>query len=185
MRPQTPITPALALAPDFAEAHNNLGNLLADRGQVEAAMTAYRRATDLQPENAAATAQLYYQCQLACDWAEVERLALILDRQTDAALAAGQCPGETPFGALARPLSPARRGAIAQAWAPETRRRTAPPACPNLVDELSDDLPWLVSGQLGPREVVHDRSTASAKVETVQHLRSPGSVLGLPDHVRR
>ena len=122
---------ALELVPDFAEAHNNIGNLLADRGLVEAAIVAYRRAISLQPENAAATAQLFYQSQLACDWAEVERLGPILDWQTDAAFTAGERPGETPFGSLARALPPARRGAIARAWAPETCRRMARPASPS------------------------------------------------------
>ena len=47
------------------------------REAIAARMTELQEAIRRDPENAAATAQLYYQCQLACDWAEVERLGVL------------------------------------------------------------------------------------------------------------
>ena len=38
---------ALALKPDFAEAHNNLGTALQDQGKVDEAVAQYRRALGL------------------------------------------------------------------------------------------------------------------------------------------
>ena len=40
----------LALSPDYAEAHNNLGNALQERGQVPDAETCYRQAVSLKPD---------------------------------------------------------------------------------------------------------------------------------------
>ncbi len=43
---------ALQLNPDYAEAHNNVGNILREMGKMEAAIGAYLRAARLQPDNA-------------------------------------------------------------------------------------------------------------------------------------
>src|SRR5262249_45131000 len=43
-------TPSTEFKPDYAGAHNGLGGLLADRGQLEEAIAEYRAATDLRPE---------------------------------------------------------------------------------------------------------------------------------------
>ena len=43
----------MEIAPDLAEAHNNLGNALRGLGRLEAAEAALRRALRLQPSNAA------------------------------------------------------------------------------------------------------------------------------------
>ena len=40
---------ALELQPDFAKAHNNLGNALRDLGQLDDSEAAYRRALKLDP----------------------------------------------------------------------------------------------------------------------------------------
>ncbi len=45
---------ALALAPTCAEAHNNLGNALAGRGQVDSAIAHYQRALEIKPDYAEA-----------------------------------------------------------------------------------------------------------------------------------
>ncbi|WP_146747635.1 O-linked N-acetylglucosamine transferase, SPINDLY family protein [Paramagnetospirillum kuznetsovii] len=44
------IARAVALKPDFAEAHSNLGNALKDLGRIDAAMASYGRATALKPD---------------------------------------------------------------------------------------------------------------------------------------
>ncbi len=45
---------ALELRPDFAEAHNNLGNALKDQGELDQAIACYRRALQLKPDYAEA-----------------------------------------------------------------------------------------------------------------------------------
>ena len=46
---------ALELKPDYAEAHNNLGNALKDQGKLDEAVACYRRALELKPDFAEAT----------------------------------------------------------------------------------------------------------------------------------
>ena len=46
---------ALELKPDYAEAHNNLGNALKDQGKLDEAVACYRRALELKPDYAEAT----------------------------------------------------------------------------------------------------------------------------------
>ena len=45
---------ALKIKPDYAEAHNNLGNALAGRGQVDEAIAHYQKALELKPDYAEA-----------------------------------------------------------------------------------------------------------------------------------
>ncbi len=45
---------ALELKPDYAEAHNNLGNALIGQGKSDAAATCYQRALELKPDYAEA-----------------------------------------------------------------------------------------------------------------------------------
>ena len=45
---------ALAIMPDFAEAHNNLGNVLLQRGKTDGAMAHFQKALAFQPDYAAA-----------------------------------------------------------------------------------------------------------------------------------
>ena len=45
---------ALELKPDYAVAHNNLGNALKDQGKLDEAAACYRRALELKPDYAAA-----------------------------------------------------------------------------------------------------------------------------------
>ena len=45
---------ALELKPDYAKAHNNLGNALKDQGKLDEAVACYRRALELKPDYAEA-----------------------------------------------------------------------------------------------------------------------------------
>jgi protein O-GlcNAc transferase len=45
---------ALELKPDYAEAHNNLGNAFNDQGKLDEAVACYRRALELKPDFAEA-----------------------------------------------------------------------------------------------------------------------------------
>ncbi len=49
---------AIALKPDYAEAHSNLGNALNDQGRLEEAVVVYRRALELKPDLAEAHSNL-------------------------------------------------------------------------------------------------------------------------------
>ncbi len=49
---------ALALKPDYAEAHSNLGNVLKDQGKLNEAVASYRRALELKPDFAEAHGNL-------------------------------------------------------------------------------------------------------------------------------
>jgi Tfp pilus assembly protein PilF len=49
---------ALEVRPDFAEVHNNVGTLLAGRGQADAAIAHYRRALAIDPQFASARSNL-------------------------------------------------------------------------------------------------------------------------------
>ena len=51
---------AVALKPDFAEAHNSLGNALKDQGQFDEAQRAYERAVELGPRSGRYYHQLLY-----------------------------------------------------------------------------------------------------------------------------
>ena len=50
MRPIAHYRRPLEIKPDYAEAHNNLGNALAARGQVDEAIVHYRKALEIMPD---------------------------------------------------------------------------------------------------------------------------------------
>ena len=49
-RPSPIIGKALEIKPDYAEAHNNLGNALAGRGQFDEAIAHFRKALEIKPD---------------------------------------------------------------------------------------------------------------------------------------
>ena len=49
---------AVELNPNYAEAHNNLGNALRDQGKLDEAIARYRRAVELKPDYAEAHGNL-------------------------------------------------------------------------------------------------------------------------------
>ena len=53
------------MKPDYAEAHNNLGNAFKDQGRPEEAVACCRRAVELSPDSAALHSNLLY-AQLFC-----------------------------------------------------------------------------------------------------------------------
>jgi tetratricopeptide (TPR) repeat protein len=66
------MTKALAIKPDYAEAHNNLGNALKDLGRAEEAVASFRKALDVKPDNAKAHFNLG---NLLCDLGEHDAAA--------------------------------------------------------------------------------------------------------------
>ena len=53
-RSHRPFQKAIEIKPDYAEAHNNLGNALAGRGQVDEAIAHYQKALEIKPDYAEA-----------------------------------------------------------------------------------------------------------------------------------
>ena len=51
----------MKIKPDYAEAHNNLGNVLAGRGQIDEAIAHYQKALEIKPDYADARRN----CELA------------------------------------------------------------------------------------------------------------------------
>ena len=79
---------ALRLKPDYAEAHNNLGNVLWDQGKLEEAEASYREALRLKPDYAEAHTNLGFYWLLhgnfAQGWPEYEWRRLTKDNRRHA-----------------------------------------------------------------------------------------------------
>ena len=56
------------MKPDYAEAHNNLGNALQDQGKLDEAIACYRRALELKPDYAEAHTNLGIALQARGSW---------------------------------------------------------------------------------------------------------------------
>ena len=117
---------ALALDAGDADALYNLANLFNRRVRLEEAVATYRKVLSLRPGDQDATAQLFHLLQRACDWSAMGALEGGLDRLTDAALAAGGCPGETAFMSITRHMDPGRNHAVARAWSKSIQARFEP-----------------------------------------------------------
>src|SRR5438045_453178 len=63
---------AVAIKPDFAEVHNNLGNALRLAGRLDEAVECYRRAIDAKPGFAQAVGQYVFLQRMLCVWREPE-----------------------------------------------------------------------------------------------------------------
>ena len=59
---------AIALKPDLAEAHNNLGNALKDQGRLDEALACFRRAVELKPAYSTAASNLVYSLHFHPDY---------------------------------------------------------------------------------------------------------------------
>ncbi len=116
---------AVALDPGYTEARVNLGHQLKEHGRIDEAIELLSAVLRDHPDHPDATAELVYVLQHACQWRGLDERGAALDRQTDAALAAGHRPGETPFGSLTRHSDPARHLAIARGWADGIERHMA------------------------------------------------------------
>ena len=66
---------AVERKPDYAEAHNNLGNALRDQGELEEAIACYRRALELKAGFPASLGSLVHALQHVCRWEELSALS--------------------------------------------------------------------------------------------------------------
>ncbi len=107
---------ALKIKPDYTSAGHNLGNTLKDLGKLDQAAAEYRRVLALDPGHGAAQAMLVYMLEHVCDWEKLGVESAKLEGLTDAALAGGGKPGETPFTNIIRCDDAARNLAVAKAW---------------------------------------------------------------------
>src|SRR5581483_7711756 len=64
---------AIALKPDYADAHHCRGNILSDLRRLDEALASYGRAIAIRPEASASLAAFVYVALGICDWPAVER----------------------------------------------------------------------------------------------------------------
>ena len=57
---ETSYRKAIALKPDYAEAHNNLGNILKEQGKLDESEACFRQAIELKPDFAEAHSNLLF-----------------------------------------------------------------------------------------------------------------------------
>ena len=111
---------SLRLAPANVATLKALGQTLQGRGEMEAAIDAYRKALAVDPEHGEILALLVYQLRQNCDWAglaELEERLLGLVRRG--------APEVPPFIILTLASTPADQLAAARAW---SRKHERPPA---------------------------------------------------------
>ena len=65
---------ALQLKPDFAEAHNNLGNVFMDQGKPDEAAACYQRALQLKTDYVEAHNNLGNVFKVAANWTKPRRV---------------------------------------------------------------------------------------------------------------
>ena len=106
---------ALALDATYASAYRNLAQALIALGRLKDAIAAFECALELDPDDDVAAAELLHACLNGCAWDGLAHLAATVDRLTDAVLAQGGMPGETPFMNISRCDDPARNLRIAAA----------------------------------------------------------------------
>jgi len=117
---------AIRLNPRQTVAHQTLATLHKDAGRIGEAMAAYRTVLELEPANARARAMLYHLSRQSCAWDLLPALEAAMDRDTEAALAAGRRPGAGPFVAIARSTDPAFACRVAKAAAADVARQCMP-----------------------------------------------------------
>ena len=103
--------------PDNAQNWKRLGERLFEKKDLNGAIEATDRALDLDPNYTEALANLANQLRQACDWPDLAKVEVELDKQTAPAIAAGHKCGEPPMLSLIRSPDPLRHRAIADATA--------------------------------------------------------------------
>ena len=119
------ITRALAIKPDYAEAHSNLGNVLQHLGRLEEAVACYQKALDAKPDDAGAAAMLLHQLQHACAWRDFDILEQKVRALTTVSIKEGQKIGVSPFVHITHCPEPSENHAVARAWSREITQRMA------------------------------------------------------------
>ena len=107
---------ALALAPTDLAALLALVPVLSALDRTEEAIAAGRRALAIDSNSGAAVSTLWLLLRCACRWRDAEALASRLQELTDAALAAGAVPDQSPADFLLASMDGPRLRRIAQAW---------------------------------------------------------------------
>lgn len=116
---------ALDLAPTDVPTLAALMPTLAALDRPDEAIAAGRRALALAPEHGPAAVRLLGLLQATCRWREAAGVAALVDRLTDAALAEGAVPDQTPGGFLAHSMDVAKLRRIAAAWSRAAVARVA------------------------------------------------------------
>ncbi len=120
---------AVDLAPRFADAWVNLGNLQRDRNHPADAIASYRRALDAAPQRLDAAASLYWLQREACDWTDLDGLEQRLVGSVRQHRGEQPVP-VPPFASLVLPLTPAELRDLAASHANKAERE-ARALCPD------------------------------------------------------
>lgn len=107
---------ALTLAPADLPALLAVMPVLSALERSEEAIAAGRRALAIDPNNGGAANGLWMLLRRACRWREAEALAARVESLTDAALASGSVPDQTPAAFLLASMDGPKLRRIAQAW---------------------------------------------------------------------
>lgn len=118
-----PLARLIAIDPGHVDAQVRIGLAYQAQGQFEAARTAFQAALSADPDHEEATAHLVFLSMQICDWPGLENHAAKLDQMTEAALADGRKPAETPFLSVVRCDDAVRNLRIARSWGIDLERR--------------------------------------------------------------
>lgn len=107
----------MRLNPNSADDFNNLACVYKDLGSIQEAITNYRQALCLRPDNPNVFCNLVHSLQMICDWTEYDARMQHLVRIVEAQLAQQQFPSVHPHHSFLYTLSRSTRRAIAAAHA--------------------------------------------------------------------
>lgn len=116
---------ALEVDPNLFEAHYQLGLTYFSARRREEAIASLEAALRIKPDHARAAVRLAQSYQNVCDWPAFDRLAPLLRREVDRALAGKPC-AITPWFGLRLPLTRGERTAINAVTAAEYDAEAAP-----------------------------------------------------------
>jgi protein O-GlcNAc transferase len=182
---------ALTLAPTDLAALLALMPVLDALERSEEAIAAGRRALTIDPNCGAAASALLSLLRRACRWREAEALASRVESLTDAALAAGAVPDQTPAEFLLASMDGPRLRRIAQAWSRASSSIPGKPGAAGLrrrpLDHRTDRplrIGYLVASASRDLPLIADLSRRhdSSRIETIVFIHGEsGTETGEPD----
>ena len=121
---------AIALRPDYAEAHNNLGNVFKDQGRLDEALACFRRALEARPDFAPAASNLLFTLHYHSGY---DAQAILAEHRAWARRVAEPLAAQIRHPRQRPRTGPEAEGRIRLARLPRPPRRTVAPvaACPS------------------------------------------------------